>query len=212
MPRARRDFIRRSGFRDASLVVVACEGAVTEPEYFQGLKSQEHNPRLHVEILQRSDPSLSSPAHVLRQLVAFAAEYAIRQGDQLWLVLDRDSQSWNDEMMSDVASECWRRDYQLAVSNPCFEVWLLLHFEDVQCQSEQCKSELLQNADGLLKKLIAERRKANEVLFETCRPGLDLARQRAQALDTNQQDRWPQGLGTRVYRLVESICRRGQTS
>jgi hypothetical protein len=49
MARERRDFVRRSGFRDASLVVIACEGAVTEPEYFEDVKARLHAPGLHVE-------------------------------------------------------------------------------------------------------------------------------------------------------------------
>ena len=42
MARQRRDFVRRGGFRDATLFVIASEGAVTEPRYFEGLKERWH--------------------------------------------------------------------------------------------------------------------------------------------------------------------------
>ena len=103
MGRERRDFVRRSGFRDATLFVIASEGAVTEPKYFNGLKARWRNPRIQIEILTRDDPSLSSPEHVLKTLDRFASEYRLRDGDQLWLLIDRDSRSWKPRTMATVA-------------------------------------------------------------------------------------------------------------
>jgi len=67
MGRERRDFVRRSGLRDATLFVIASEGAVTEPRYFEGLKASWHNSRVHIEVLTRSDPTLNSPDEVLKE-------------------------------------------------------------------------------------------------------------------------------------------------
>ncbi len=106
MGRERRSFVRRSGQRDASLFVVAAEGAVTERQYFEGLKDRLHNPRIHLEFLPRSDPSRSSPAEVLASLARFASEWIILEGDQLWLVIDRDPQSWKAKALAAVAREC----------------------------------------------------------------------------------------------------------
>src|SRR5262245_56742159 len=118
MPRERREFVRRVGFRDASLVVIACEGAVTEPLYFTGVKERLHSPRLHVEVVLREDPTLSSPEAVLRTLDGFAAEFNLREGDALWLVIDRDPQSWKPGMIAGVVQQCAQKDYQVALSNP----------------------------------------------------------------------------------------------
>jgi hypothetical protein len=49
MGRERRDFVRRSGVRDARLFVIATEGYVSEPKYFNGLKERWHNPRIHID-------------------------------------------------------------------------------------------------------------------------------------------------------------------
>jgi hypothetical protein len=195
--------------RDASLVVIACEGAVTEPDYFNGLKGQLHNPRLHVEVLLREDPSHSSPVHVQRMLEGFTLQYRLREGDALWLVADRDPQSWSDAMLSEVAAACRQRDYRLALSNPRFELWLWLHFEDVPNCSPERREELQQNRDDLLKRLVAARRPAKASHFEMCAPTMHEAIARARALDTKPEHRWPQTLGTHVYRLVEDLLRRG---
>ena len=140
MGREPRDFVRRSGFRDATLFVIASEGVVTEPDYFNGLKVRWQSPRIHVEVLTRSEVEQSSPEHVLRTLNEFARSYRFRAGDQLWLVIDRDS--WKPRTIASVARECENRNYKLAVSNPCFELWLLLHFEDVPNQSPERRQEL----------------------------------------------------------------------
>jgi hypothetical protein len=212
MPRERKNFQRRSGLRDASLVVIACEGVVAEPDYFQGLKAELHNPRLHVEVLTRADPGHSSPQHLLRSLDAFAAEYRIRPGDTLWLVADRDPQAWPEAMLSQVATGCQQRHYQLAISNPCFELWLWLHFEDVARQGPDRQETLLRNEDRLLKRLVAAQRSGQCNDFALCAPYMEDALLRAKALDATPENRWPQQLGTHVYRLVEHLLQRSRTA
>jgi hypothetical protein len=205
MGRERRDFVRRSGFRDARLFVIASEGAVTEPRYFNGLKERWHNPRIHIEVLTRDDPTLSSPEQVLKTLDGFAREYALRDGDQLWLVMDRDLRSWKPRTMAGVARECERKTYHLAVSNPCFELWLLLHFEDVPSQGDARRSELFENADDLLKSEVARSCSSGCDYIENFIPHTRTAITRAEALDTKPQARWPSQLATRVYRLVGQL-------
>jgi hypothetical protein len=205
MPRERREYKRRSGFRDASLVVIACEGVETEPNYFNGFKEDAHNPRMHIEVLTREEPGHSSPQHVLQRLARFTDEYRIRDGDTLWLVADRDPQSWSDEMLSAVASESRQRLCDLAISNPCFELWLLLHFEDVPNQTIERRVELQENKNGLLKSLFAAHRQPYTNDWTICKPHVQSAIQRAESLDTDPSHRWPQALGTHVYRLLKHL-------
>lgn len=204
MGRERREFVRRSGFRDATLFVIASEGAVTEQDYFKGLKVRWHSSRIHVEVVTRDDPTLSSPRHVLSSLDAFAREFRLRDEDQLWLVMDRDSQSWKPPLMAEIAREC-KKGYFLAVSNPCFEIWLLLHFEDVPAQGNARKQELARNANGLLKSQVAHHCSPGCPYVNNFIPHVEKALTRAETLDTSPRARWPAQLGTRVYRLVRQL-------
>jgi RloB-like protein len=203
MPRERRDFVRRTGFRDASLFVIATEGAETEQRYFNGLKQRWHNPRIHVEVLTREDVSLSSPDAVLNSLDSFAASWHLRADDQLWLVIDCDS--WRDQMLAAVARESGQKGYHLAVSNPCFELWLLLHFEDVPAQSIQRRQLLFNNDAKILKKEVAKRISANKDYIDLFFRYVGLAIERARVLDQSPNQRWPKQLGTRVHLLVEQL-------
>lgn len=36
-------------------------------------------------------------------------------------------------------------------------------------------------------------------------PFVDVARERAKKLDTDKKCRWPNGIGTHVYKIIESI-------
>ena len=205
MGRERRSFTRPSGFRDATLFVIASEGARTEPKYFRGVREQLHSSRLHIEVLERQDRSNSSPVRILRMLDSFAKDYKLRDGDQLWLVMDRDRQSWRPQAIAEVARECVRKGYHLAVSNPCFEVWLLLHFEDIIQQAHARKSYLLANSDHCLKTEVASRLDREKPYIENFFSLTEQAIERAKRLDTKPRTRWPHGLGTRVYRLLERL-------
>ena len=203
MGRERRDFVRRAGFRDATLFVIASEGVVTEPDYFNGLKARWQSPRIHVEVLTRPEAGESSPERVLTILRGFARSYSLRDGDQLWLVIDRDS--WMPRTLANVARECERKDYHLAISNPCFELWLLLHFEDVPNQRTERRQELFENHNGLLKREVASHRQPNTEFIDHFISGTPAAIARGRSLDATPRARWPNQLGTRVYRLVEQL-------
>ena len=51
--------------------------------------------------------------------------------DTLCLIVDRDQHSFKNEQYDHVVKYCNENQIKLFVSNPCFEFWLLLHFDDV---------------------------------------------------------------------------------
>ncbi len=195
----RRDFKRKSGFRDAKLIVIATEGERTEPRYFEGVRARYHRPSVQVEILKRSTEG-SSPRHVQRELDQFRRDYNLIEGDELWMVVDRDR--WTDNHLADVARQCDQKGYFLAVSVPCFELWLLLHIEDPDRETIQgvtCKG-LVQR----IRRLLGSYNKTNPEV-ERFIDGIEDAIARARNRDDNPADRWPQSAGTRVYLLAEKI-------
>lgn len=191
MGRQRRDFKRAGSHRDSTLFVIASEGAETEPRYFEAIRENHDNSRMHIHVLRRNDPTRSAPLHVIAELDRFRDEFSLQDRDQLWLVIDRDSQSWSIEMISRIAQECHSKGYFLAASNPCFELWLPLHFEDVAVQDETRKQRLAENARGFLKAEVARHRQPDRSDGENLLQRTALAIARAEALDVNPQERWP---------------------
>ena len=209
---------RREAFRDARLIVIASEGKDTERIYFKALAKEYTNPRVHVHILERSEDEQnnSSPEHVLKQLNDYKGHYELESDDELWLVVDRDR--WTEAMLSRVATECAQDSFMhVALSNPCIELWLLLHLVDATLltpEEQQLWMENRRKSKNAVPYLKVRLRQEMGSYHESSYDALSLivhvedAIERARALDKNPNDRWPQTLGTRVYLLAESVMNR----
>ena len=206
---------RMSGNRDAKLIVIATEGEKTEKKYFEEMVSSKYynNSRVKILVLEKEDPSASSPEHVLEEISKFEKDYEFEENDEWWLVIDVDR--WGEKKLSQVASDCLRKNYHLAVSNPCFEIWLLLHLKSLSEYSSNVLEEFSENKktgtrnriDSEILSILGEFNKS-DLKVEHFLPELDKAIQRAKELDTDTDLRWPNDLGSRVYRLAESILGR----
>lgn len=206
---------RREAFRNARLIVIASEGKDTERIYFKALTKEYTNPRVHVHILERheNEQNNSSPEHVLKQLNDYKGQYDLESDDELWLVIDRDR--WTDAMLSHVAKECAQDDYlHVALSNPCFELWLLLHLVDATLLTPEEQQQWMENrrksknADPYLKVQLRQKMSSyHESAYDAQMliAYVEDAIARAKALDKNPADRWPQTIGTRVSLLAESV-------
>lgn len=209
---------RREAFRDARLIVIASEGKDTERIYFKALAKEYTNPRVHVHILSRceDEKNNSSPEHVLKQLNDYKGQYELESDDELWLVIDRDR--WTEAMLSHVTKECAQDGYlHVALSNPCFELWLLLHWVDATLLTPEEQQLWMdnrrrsKNAEPYLKvRLRQEMGSYHEADYDALMliKQIETAIERAKLLDQNPTDRWPQTLGTRVYLLAESVMNR----
>ncbi len=209
----KRDFQRKSGLRDARLIIIAAEGEKTEKIYFEGLKKHYQNPRVHVEVLDRWLEG-SDPEKVILDLDHFRAEYHLRKGyDQLWLVIDVDR--WR-EKLAFVAQACFQKQYHLAVSNPAFEIWLLLHVRELASYPAEVLAEFLENqktgertrVELELLHLLGSYNKANPQIAYFA-PRAQTAILNGRAADQNPELRWPNQPGSRVYLLAEKIVPQG---
>ena len=210
MPRQRKSFDRISGIKEPSLIVVAAEGEAAEQRYFLGIvdKLEEQGTQLKLLVLPPREGGHSAPKHVLKQLSDYETNFGLGEDDDLCLVIDRDRQSWTEEQIAWVAQECANKQYLLALSNPCFELWLLLHHVDVNSLSEKQKQEIYENKNDHLKKEVSRVKggyKSSRLKLEDFWDFTDIAIARAKALDTEPQYRWPNTVGTRVYLIIEKI-------
>ncbi|WP_443058349.1 RloB family protein [Streptomyces sp. NBC_00775] len=114
------DLRRVAGKREARRrLLIVCGADVTESDYLRGLVAHVANPAVTVRIATKS----CAPS----QLIKYAAgqrELSRSDFDEVWCVFDVDE-------FPDVsrAVSCARdAGIEVAVSNPCFELWLILHF------------------------------------------------------------------------------------
>jgi hypothetical protein len=115
--------------------------------------------------------------------------------DEIWCVFDVDVHP----KLPDARQQARDNGIKLAVSNPCFELWLLLHFREHSAHIER------NVAARLLRTHIHDYQK--EVPFEDVRDSYAEAVKRAQQLDKRHSDNGTKGgnPSTNVYRLTERI-------
>jgi hypothetical protein len=113
--------------------------------------------------------------------------------------------------LANIATLCRQKGYQLAISNPCFEIWLLLHLRSLDEYTENAKREFRENSK------IGNRNRIDIELanisggYNKNNPNTDLfianinqAIDRARNID-DLTHRWPQDLGSRMYLLALKI-------
>jgi RloB-like protein len=183
-------------------ILVLCEGKRTEPEYIAGFKNWCRNPLVEVAILGAEGVPLTLVTNA-RDCQSRAADAAKREKDenllydQVWCIFDRDDHPHFKEAIKMAADN----GLYLAVSVPCFELWLLLHFRENP--GLRHRNELRR----LLEKHIIRYDKT--VDFGLFVQGYRLAHRRAAALDEHcrQDNEAFRNPSTGVYRLTEQIGR-----
>lgn len=126
MPLRQRKLDRENGIvRDASLIVIASEDTHAVKQYFQRF----HTTKVQVEILPTED-GRSSPVAVIQRLDEYAAKYQLSTTDELWACIDLDHWAGGGHLanLATVMALCRQKGYRLAISSPCFELWIYLHF------------------------------------------------------------------------------------
>lgn len=193
--RKKRPLNRKVGhWRDTRLIIIATEGSHTEKQYFSSLF---YDHRVQVRVLPTGGDGKSSPEYVLGRLSDYKQEYQIGDNDELWLVADVDR--WGHKKLKGVAQSARQLGINLAISNPCFEVWLLCHHQECDENIVRCDEvcELLRGCLGEYNKSKIDIHKYAEHIMDAVR--------RAEKNDKYHGDRWPSGVGTHVYRLVKRL-------
>lgn len=126
-------------------LLIVCEGRKTEPNYFEGFRRENRD--LIISIIESPG---KTPIQIVRHAMQRARDLDIGkvEGDAAWCVFDVDECEAKDMRK---AIEQAGNKLKLAISNPCFEVWFLLHFTYTEKRMDTCKdviAELKRNMPG----------------------------------------------------------------
>jgi hypothetical protein len=200
-----RNRVRRSGrrvpFREPKpKMLIVSEGAITEKEYFDQFAKFHRNSLVDVIV----EGGKGVPLTVMRaakERKEKAISDAKRKDDEflkyqsVWCVFDVDDHP-NVPEAKIIAAD---NGIELAISNPCFELWLLLHHRE-------CPGELHRHkAQTMLKDHVAGYDK--HVNFDDYRDGYQKTVQRAKSQDQLAESMEEPGRNptTGVYVLTEKI-------
>ncbi len=191
---------RKSQIRDPfKKIIIAMEGNTTEPNYFSAVKKKLQASSLKIILLTRDEKNTNSaPIHIIEEIKNYKKKDSIDKNDELWLIIDKDR--WPDSQLSTVAEECITSKYNLGLSNPCFEIWLILHYDNLSGHIGETWSSRTAH-DRWNSIHAAHNISSHQKIADNILPAIDNAKE----LDKNKTARWPNTIGTRVYKLAESI-------
>ena len=217
------------------IIFISCEGSVTEEEYFQIISQLYQNIKTQVQLIsvvediiavpkrrrnqeQKRTLTKSKPDQLLDRIEIFKQQkdsiydFEKHPDDEFWIIADVDDHTeeyyidkWNQTLRS-----CQEKHYHYAVSNPFFELWLLLHHTDVDdtdydyAVTEEHQYEKTDHFRKRLQNAGAKLKKKSIIPTDYSKGKIQLAIQRAEKLHNKSED-WPRSLGTTVYLLLNSI-------
>lgn len=187
--------------RDANLVVIASEDKYAVRQYFDFFRST----RIQFKILETKD-GMSAPQHVLARLDEYIKEYEIGEGDEFWLVCDCDHWITGGHIknLARVIQECRQKRIRVSLSNPCFELWLLLHFAAFPTENKLSRAQLekrIRDAVGYYDKT-----KVYKLPVDNDRVKAAVERSKANQFASSEIPERPQ---TDVHLIIEELVARG---
>lgn len=222
MPREPQKLVRPGGhLHPQKFIVIASEDSKTAPMYFSALRdSDKFNDSGIIEIIQLPSRKHqgNSPRDIKKQILDEESDTNFRAGDEFLIVSDRDQWETMHHIDFDrFADECAKeKNMYWALSNPCFELWLLLHCTDLSVFTETELKEIYDNKRVTNRKNTIEKvldrfmpngrgysKTGPKTLFI---PNLEKAISRAKLMAV-PGEQYPHKLGTDVYMLVERLIK-----
>lgn len=103
---------------------VFCEGKNTEPDYLRDYK-EEHKAITTLKVFKEQ----GKPEAIVREACEHKGRLSKEERalpNEFWVVFDRD----NHDRIDEAFKLARQNDIHVAFSNPCFELWALLHFQE----------------------------------------------------------------------------------
>jgi hypothetical protein len=189
--------------RDDRLFILATEDTHAPEQYFRNLNFNQ----VKVLVLPTTDGE-SAPAAIVERLCnAYEKTSLNRQlEDEFWLLMDTDHHFQPNHCRGTLQAldRARQKNFGIAISNPCFEVWLLLHHTDL---SEPLVPSSA--AEALLRSTLGSYNKANLDSTQFIYALVLAAIQRARRLEELKpaEGYIPSNPGTQLYRLLEAILK-----
>lgn len=108
-------------------VLIVCEGEKTEPNYFKEIRTHFRLKSVNIEI--EDNTSGSAPISVVNN--ALKKYKKTKDYDRVYCVFDKDTHPTYDQALDKISRARLAKGHKIiaAQSVPCFEFWILLHFE-----------------------------------------------------------------------------------
>ena len=121
--------------RTKPVILIVTEGEKSEPKYFEHFRTRQNNVEVRV-IPNSKKGSKTDYFNLIRKASKICRDDDLspKSGDSVWIVADGDidyqvpdAVRKKNEALAQARAMAERESYALLISNPCFELWYLLH-------------------------------------------------------------------------------------
>lgn len=196
------DYRRHKGRKaPGKVIVIVCEGEETEPNYFGSLRQKFRLSPLIIKVVAGK----GSPIRIVECAIDEKKRLEDTK-DEVWCVLDTETPA-NNPTLKTAIEKAQKAKINLAISNPCFEYWYFIHFDE--------SSRPFANGQEMKRELKSHIPHYNESM--NVFPILDnltpTAIKHAEKLRKRSQESWDifPNPSTSVDKLVQEIIEMGQT-
>ena len=187
-------------------ILVVCEGEVTEAEYLHAFKQRVRAVVNLVVVNKAGTPKPVVERAVLekksRELLARQKRDESIKYSEVWCVFDVDEHPY----LPEARQQAKDNNLRVVISNPCFELWLLLHFESCSAWTHR------HAAQSRCRELMPSYEKSPPLKTLESKYGAAVERAR-QLCIRNEKDGEPErNPSTNVHELTERLLALGQTA
>jgi hypothetical protein len=200
--------------------LIFTEGQVTEIDYFKGLK--EFKKELDISDIIKIEPEKrprdksgwSNISKIIEFIEIKKKESEIdnveflKENDQLWIVFDRDQIT--SKQYHEALEYARENDYHLAFTNSCFELWLLLHFDNIDEYSLDELKFSNDNKNNIVSEVIRKShnglygKNKKKVRFSCFKGGITKACEQSTKLNNDLEDLFD-NVGTTMHSCLKEI-------
>lgn len=189
-------------------ILIVGEGQETEPNYFGELKREDAVTAKFAVTVKKGRGF--SPEHVVKEAINHKnrAESRVEDYDEVWCVLDVEGPN-KRESLDNAVTMAVRNGITLCLSNPCFEIWLLAHFERKARAYEDCGAVIVQLNKHWQKHYSLDYEKNDDRIYERVADRTQKAIDNARWVRENHHECKANtadcNSSTEVYRLVRKL-------
>ncbi len=190
---------------------IFCEGEKTEPNYLKGYLDEFIPGNRSLKVIRIEPTKKNTPMQLVEK--AIREKKSSPEGDLFWVVYDRENENkYPGSIHARARVKADNNNVKIALSNICFEVWLLLHFRSSTGPYDSF-DDLWKRSP--LKKHLPQYDKGDRTIFDSVSGGIPSARKNARKLNKNTKDgadpSWTRpdqwNPYSNVYELLDAIDR-----
>ncbi|MCD4820016.1 MAG: RloB family protein [Candidatus Cloacimonetes bacterium] len=192
-------YARKSKCRIPKKFYIAPEGTKTEYLYFDKLKRALRLENLEIITIPRPDNrTITDPNYIVTFATNYCKKNNIKPSDYIHVAIVIDFDRWGSKI-PEASKDALRRKYGFYVSNPCIELWFILHDHPLT-DAEKKSLKTCKNCKQLFNDLFSGN-------YNKLYPFTSIAINNSKQLTEGTESGWPKEIGTNINNLFSKIMK-----